>query len=59
VQSRSKVLPAGFGTFDASDWDPNGHLNLFPAMEVTVPRSAKAGSLFYVAVHDEVGYVDL
>jgi hypothetical protein len=54
AQSRTKTLPKGFGSFDASDWDQNGHMLLFPTMEVTVPRSAQPGNVYYVAIHNKV-----
>jgi hypothetical protein len=53
-QTKSWSLPAGFGSFDASDWDPNGHLNVFPNMDVTLPRATLPGNLYHLAVHNEV-----
>jgi hypothetical protein len=54
AQTRSRTLPVGFGTYNASDWDPEARLNVFPNMDVTMPRSSKPGNIFYVAVHNEV-----
>jgi hypothetical protein len=53
-QLRTWTIPAGYGTFDASDWDPNGHLHVFPKMDMNMLRASKPGNLFYVAVHNEV-----
>jgi hypothetical protein len=55
AQTRSRTLPVGFGTYNVSDWDPSGHLNIFPNMDVTMARLSTPGSLFYVAVHNEAG----
>jgi hypothetical protein len=59
AQAPSVALPATFGTFDATSWDPSGRLYLFPAYGVMQPRAVAAGALYYVALHNEVLPVSL
>lgn len=54
AQTRTRTLPAGYGTYDASDWDPAGRVNVFPAMDVTMVRQATPGNIFYLSIYNEV-----
>lgn len=42
------------GSFDASSWDVNGVLNVFPKMDLSTYTTTKPGNLFRVSLYNSV-----
>ena len=54
VPGSTRTLTIAKGLFDASSWDNSGKLNIFPNMGISAARTGIPGSVYYLAIHNEV-----